>query len=218
MTKQRARKNYSPARLSEDQVKRGRDKWLDWHWFRDGDAEAPEVKVVSWQDPDVPANMIECGRLVRLQVRVPTKNPKHPRRERDHMIEFSRNVSDKSHLAYDPDHDNERLHLLLDKTARPAVRQRFWVENPMQSLSLNDLAVMAGGRHGKRDYPDIEVKPVGITTAVVYYTPKKDDGKSFYIHQLGELSHHYPILACDNTGRLWFAGGNYTCPRPGITD
>jgi hypothetical protein len=213
----RARANR-PLNLSDAQVRRGKDKWLDWHWFNDGDAEAPEVKVVRWEDPEVPSTLIECGRLVRLQVRVPSKNPKHPRREKDHMIEFSRIVSENSHLAYDPEHDNERLYLLLAKHARPAVKQRFWNDNPMQAMDLNDLAVLAGGRHGKRDYPEIEVKPIGITTAVVYYTPKKSDGQSYYIHQLGELSHYYPVLACDETGRLWLAGGQYTCPRPGIKD
>ena len=64
----------------------------------------------------------------------------------------------------------------------------------------------------------MKVKPVGVLTALVYFTHKQGDGPSYYIHQMGELSHHLPILAFDRHGRPWLAGGNYTCPTPGITD
>jgi hypothetical protein len=54
--------------------------------------------------------------------------------------------------------------------------------------------------------------------AVVYFTHKKDDGPSFYIHRMGEMTCYFPIIACDRQGRLWICGGNYTSPTPGITD
>jgi hypothetical protein len=67
------------------------------------------------------------------------------------------------------------------------------------------------------------VKPIGILTGLVYYTHKKGDEnpgnpRSYYIHKMGEMSKFYPILAGDAQGRLWLAGGNYSCPSPGITD
>jgi hypothetical protein len=88
-------------------------------------------------------------------------------------------------------------------------------------MELNQLASVAGGKHGKRaDYPMITVKPIGVLTALVYYTSKAGDSPppSYYIHQMAEISGWYPILAVDNSGRLWLAGGNYTVPTPGITD
>ena len=208
------------ARSNRTDADRGTRQYLDWHWFKPGEKGAPEVKVVTWKDPDVPASLIECGRLVRFHVRLPSHDsPKHPRRDRDTMIEFSRAVSDKSHLAFDPDHTRERLYCLIDASARPALKERFWSKNPISAMDLNDLAQFAGGKHGRDgDYPGVNVKPVGVVTAVCYRTTKKEDGDSYYIHKMGELTHHYPILACDFLGRLWLAGGSYTCPRPGITN
>jgi hypothetical protein len=215
-----ARNNKGAPKLSDAQKEQGRKAFYDWHWFQGSEQEAPEMKIVHVQDPDVPDMLVECGRLVRLHVRAPSRdNPKHPRRERDTMIEFSRAVSAASHVAYDPNHPDDRIYLLVSPKARQALADRFWDENPLRAMDLNELASLGGGRHGKRaDYPSVQVKPVGITTAVVYFTNKKEDGPSYYIHKLGELSHHYPILACDDLGRLWFAGGNYTAPTPGITD
>lgn len=135
------------------------------------------------------------------------------------MIEFSRSVSEGSHIAYDPDHPYERLYLLVPPGAQQTLSKRFWYENNFHPMNLNEIAMVAGGRHGRRqDYPDIMVKPVGVLTAVVYFTHKKGDGPSYYIHKVGELSGKFPFLCCDQIGRLWLAGGNYTSPSPGITD
>ena len=50
--------------------------------------------------------------------------------------------------------------------------------------------------------------------------PKSDYNKLWidYIHEFGEESGVRPHLAVDQDGRFWLLGGNYTCPRPGITD
>jgi hypothetical protein len=133
------------------------------------------------------------------------------------MIEFSREVSAGSHIAFDPNHPYERLYLLINPRVLPALRRRFWDENPSPAMPLGQLAALAGGRHGRGDdYLRIYVKPVGILTAIVYSTDKKRDGLSYYIHHMGEISHHYPVLAVDQTGRLWLAGGDYTSPNEGI--
>jgi hypothetical protein len=140
------------------------------------------------------------------------------------MIQFSKSMSANSHVTYDPDHPYERLYLLVNPQARPTLKARFWDENTMAARPLNDLALIAGGKHGKkRDYPDIDCKPIGVLTAIVYYTHKKgdenpDDPRSYYIHQVGEVSGSLPFLCADAKGRFWLAGGSTTAPTPGITD
>lgn len=207
--------------LEATELTKGAQRFNDWHWgINPG-------RVMDMDDADYPKMLIECGRLIRMHVRAPEPahtNSTHPRRKRDTMIELSRSTSNTSHLCFDPDHPEERLYLLLDSRASDAIGKRFWNENNAKPMDLNHLATIAGGKHGKRqDYPRIEVKPIGVLTAIVYYTHKKGDEnpgnpRSYYIHQVGELSHHYPILCCDDRGRLWLAGGNYTSPNPGITD
>jgi hypothetical protein len=210
------------VRLNAKELARGAQAFDDWHWG------VQPNKVIDWGDNDYPPMLIECGRLVRLHVRAPDGNTarsnRHPRRKRDTMIQLSRDVSSTSHIAYDPDHPDERLYLLVDPRASRTLAKRFWADNAMRPMPLAHLASIAGGRHGKRrDYPNVMVKPVGILTSLVYYTHKKGDEnpgnpRSYYIHQMGEMSKYYPILASDDKGRLWMAGGNYTCPSPGITD
>lgn len=203
--------------LTPDEIEKGAKRYEDWHWG------IGPAKVRDIGDEDYPEMLIECGRLIRLHLRLPTHAQKnegrHPRRQRDSMIEFSRNVSENSHVSFDPEHQHERLYLIVDPKAQGTLKRRLWDDNVLSPMELGQVAVLAGGRHGKgNDYPDLMVKPVGVITAVVYYTHKKDDGPSYYIHKMGELSHHFPILCCDERGRLWMAGGNYTTPNPGITD
>lgn len=197
--------------LDPSEIQRGAQAYEDWHWGEGA------TKVVDWNDDDMPPMLIECGRLIRLHVRAPSSD-RHPRRQRDAMIQLARSVSDTSHIAYDPEHPHERLYLLVNPKSRKALASRFWQQNMAPTMQLGQLARIAGGRHAREDYPDIMVKPVGVLTAVVYLTTKKGDGLSYYIHHMGEMSHHFPILAVDQQGRLWMAGGNYTTPTPGITD
>jgi len=214
-----SRGRYQPSieEVSKDKVsglKKGNKLYEDWHWG------IQPSQFIDWDDDDYPATLIECGRLARIHFRAPRPNRHvHPRRERDRMIEFSRAVANNSHLAYDPDHPDQRLYLLLDPSAAPTVVERFWRNNDMPAQSLGSLAVLTGGRHGKRpDYPNVMVKPVGLMTALVYHTHKKEDGPSYYIHKMAEESGKYPILGVDSLGRLWIAGGNYKAPVEGVTD
>jgi len=140
------------------------------------------------------------------------------------MIELSRSVSANSHIAFDPDHPYQRLYLLIPAKARETLKAQFWAKNNISPMLLGQAAELAGGRHGKmKDYPSVLVKPFGVCTACVYFTHKEgdenpNDPRSYYIHQMGELTKYFPLLCCDHQGRLWFAGGNYTSPTPGITD
>lgn len=212
----RRNRGYNPSIKIISRDPRGYDQqnaklYKSWHWGEES------AEVIEWDDPDVPETMIECGRLVRVHFRAPGRT--NPRRERDTMVEFARPVARRSYVAYDPAHPNERLCLLVAPSATPKLAERFFYENSAPALPLGQLALMVGGRHGKvDDYPNVTVKPIGVMTALVYHTHKAGDGPSYYIHKMGEESAHYPVLCCDSQGRLWIAGGNYTCPHPGITD
>jgi len=202
--------------IDPERVRQYAGAFRAWHWG------IPPQRVIDWNDPDMPRALIECGRLVRLHLRAPGSSL-NPRLGRDTMVEFSRSVSKDSHIAYDPNHPFDRLYLLIAPRARAVIRQRFWDENNARPLNLNLLAAAIGGKHAKRaDYPRLMVKPVGVLTAVVYRTWKKGDsdeqGGSYYIHRLGEVSGVFPALAADQSGRLWLAGGNCTSPTPGISD
>lgn len=206
--------------LSPTDLDVGRQAYTDWHW-----GITPTRRVIDWNDPDMPRMLIECGRLIRLHFRAPRSGgSRHPRRQRDTMIQLNRTLSDQSHIAFDPDHAADRLYLLLPPAATRKLKEKFWDANNMPAAPLGRLAAVAGGMHGKMGgYPNVMVKPIGICTAVVYYTHKKgdetgDQKHSYYIHQMAEVSGAFPFLCVDAKGRLWLAGGNTTAPNPGITD
>jgi len=224
----RAKRNFrAPKGLTPTQVAQGKRKAADWHWYPEDEFEN-QLEIVEWDDPDYPpGELIECGRLARLHFRAPDNSrDRHPRRKRDTTIALNMEMANQSHLAFDPNHADERLYLLMPAPVCIALKARFWGENTAPSRSLAEWATLAGGRHGKRahvspadgGYPQLMGKPVGILTAVVYWTNKEGDGPSFYIHRMGEVSCYLPILACDPQGRLWVCGGNYLAPTPGITD
>jgi hypothetical protein len=180
-----------------------------WHWGVEAD------EIVDWPDPDVPTTMIEIGRLWELHVK-PIGGGKKK------VLEVRDRSKNTSYSAFDPHHIAQRIYLL----SAPAVRadaKKLWAGYDVKPEPLVKWAKKAGGRHGKMtDYPDVLVKPVGVLTDLVYRTHKKgdddDERGSSYIHALGEDSGIHPILTVDAKGRFWVAGGNYTCPVPGITD
>ena len=208
------------GKLTPAQLKKGRKMAADWKWFAPKEFDN-QLKLVEWDDPDYPEGvLIECGNLARLHFRAPSMNEegRHPRRRRDTVITFSRPVARSSYLAFDPEHADDRLYMLVSPPACEFLAQRFWQDNTVAPKLLEEWAMLAGGRHSRGGYPNVMAKPIGVMTAVVYYTTKKDDGASFYIHRMGEMSCYFPILCCDQKGRLWVCGGNYKNPTPGITD
>ena len=183
-------------------------RYKKWHWG------IPSTHVVRWDDPDYPDELIEIGRLAELHFRRSARAPKQ-------ILNVAREHINKSHVAFDPAHKAQRIYVYTPTAVRRAALRTFW--NPKgERYDLRTLARMAGGRQATKDYPDVEVQPIGVLTHVTYFTHKKGDdddkGGSFYIHEFGEESGVRPILAIDAQGRFWLAGGNYTCPNPGITD
>ena len=225
----RARNNLSGT-VPAATLQRGKKAAADWHWFPENEFE-DKLTLIHWDDVNdvddsgnvmFPKNQIfiRCGNLARIHFRSPVakENRRHPRREKDTTITFNKTAVKDCHLVFDPDHPSNRLYMKLKGSVRGPLQQRFWNENTVQARPLREWAALAGGRHATADYPNVSAKPVGVMTAVVYFTHKKDDGPSFYIHRMGEMSCHFPILVCDATGQLWICGGNYLVPTPGITD
>ena len=186
------------------------DIYRKWHW-NVGHVVEKEV-----DDDDLPDRLIETGRLVEFHYR-PTSFSYNPKRK-DKIYKLNRKDSNNSHLAFDPDHPFERLYFVTAPSLQKKLKREFWQNSDWDGRKLNELAPVIGGKHGTKDYPDVEVKPLGIMTAVVYATEKGKDGYSFYIHKMGEESGIQPAIGVDSQGRLWLIAGNYTNPVPGITD
>lgn len=196
-----------------------------WHWGSDA------TTLIEWSDPDVLAKrLVEIGRLVELYVRGMDEGT----RVKGEMFAVPERLVPHNHVAFDPDHPSDRIYLLAETPLRRLLRRTYW--NPGgKTYSLGSVAVAAGGRHARgtkndydgNDYPDVAVQPVGILTHVTYLTEKVGDpgekrlgwdNANLYIHHMGEESGIQPVLCIDAEGRIWMAGGNYTCPTPGITD
>jgi hypothetical protein len=198
-------------RPTVSELQRGSQLYKQWHWGE------PAQRVIDGDDPDMPRMLIGIDQLVRLDFRAPNSR-RHPRRG-DTSIQFAKSNSRNSFATYDPNHPNHRIYLLINDRARKVLAERFWRQNSAPEIPLGYLAKTTGGRHATPgDYPRVKVKPIGVLTNIVYFTHKRGDGPSHYIHKLGEITHIYPILAADKKGRLWLAGGNYRAPTPGITD
>ena len=188
--------------------------YADWHWG------LPAGKIVTIDDPLYPDRLVECGRLHYLYVDIDGKPKKRPKKQtlkdpNGYEIEIEDRHKDSSFLGFDPDHPHQRLYIVLPRVEREAAKAAFW--DPGNATTLSALARKVGGRHARDDYPKLRVTPIGTLLFVVYHTAKKGDGESSYIHEMGEEGGIPPVLAVDSTGRLWIAGGSYTCPEPGIT-
>jgi hypothetical protein len=200
-----------------------------WHWG------VPPTQVVRWSDPDYPEAMIEIGRFAEFKaIPVGLRGAKVfpiPKRfwfEEDHTALAGdeartnpnpRRVGPMAHLTYDPDHASERIYVCLPDTLCADFAGLY---RKNATVALSDLAKHVGGRHGKkRDYPEVQVTPLGTLTAVTYFTRKKGDendgeNRSLYEHQMGEDGGIPPMIAADARGRLWLAGGSYSCMIPGV--
>ena len=183
-------------------------EYKKWHW---GDGHAVELE---WKDDRLPPILIECGRLTELHFRPLSRaNPKR----KDKILRLNKREANKSHVVYDPDHKHQRLYLLVAPEVRKQLKKEY--RNLSEdSLSLKELALLSEGKHATNDYPDVDVKPLGILTHIVYTTTKIPDGLSHYIHEMGEESGIQPILALSKEGEPFIAGGDYTVPVPGITN
>jgi hypothetical protein len=176
-------------------------RYIGAHWGNE------PGEIIRWQDPQVP-DCTQMGRLMELHVVTLDGEAG--------VLDFPAGC----HLAWDPGHSVDRLHLLCVGAHVGAVRAQ--VERAVAAgwalQTLGSLAKQAGGRHAEHPYPHLRALDLGEVTHVVYATDKAGDGPSEYIHAFGEESGIRPRLAADVEGRLWLVGGNYTVPDEGITD
>lgn len=206
------RKNRGPA-AQPDHIK----AFWNWKWYDRDDANPKDVKVFDIDDDDLPARLVGCGHLIAFRYRVPLSSNvrQNPSKEfRVHPPE-----QQNCFLFFDLDDKDQRLYPYLSDRARDEAAAVYYRQNPFAEISLPELARQTGGRQSRGvPYPRIMVKPIGVASAAVYEAEKRDDGKSLYIHRFGEESGIRPVLAIGNDGRVWLAGGDYTCPTPGITN
>ena len=205
----RRRKNFSAAGNRSSVNGSLRQMYTDWHWG----VEPKNLTEIN--DPDLPEELVETGRLVELHYRQPEQNPKR----KDKVYKLAKKNSNKTHLAFDPHHKYERLYIATnDKPTLKKFKKDLYTTSPYKDVDLGDMSLYVGGKHAMDDYPPIDARAVGILTSIVYACEKEGDGYSFYVHKMGEESGIQPILAASKDGRLWVVGGNYTSPIQGITD
>ena len=183
--------------------------YIDWHWG------TPHLEMRRINDIRLPTHLVECGRLVQLEVETPDFTS--PTGYKVHNLRIPKGDQENNHIAFDPDHPHQRLYIILDDKSRMNMRALF-NDLPYALTPLKFWAKVAGGKHASGGYPDIVVKPVGLLMTAGYGTNKLPDGPSWYKHLMGEESGTRPMLTVSKDGMLWLAGGDYTSPTPGITN
>jgi hypothetical protein len=183
--------------------------YVEWHWG------TKPTGIQRIDDPRLPTHLVECGRLVQLELEVPDSAA--ARGYSVQKLTIPPESQKSNHLVFDPDHPYHRLYIILDARTRREV-QNLFRQSPYAATPLPFWAKLAGGRHATGGYPKIDVKPLGIVHTQGYSTEKLPDGPSWYKHLAGEETGIRPVLCAAADGTLWFAGGDYTSPTPGITN
>lgn len=175
-----------------------------WHW---GEPGGKRIKI---KDSRFPPHLIEIGLLMELHLK-PLDGSAGKKKicvEEDDM--------NNNHAAFDMDHKAQRMYLVLSESSMRDAAKLFDRRSP--TYKLQEIAKSAGSRHGAmRDYPDVDVQPLGWLTGLCYFTHKRGDGPSGYIHEMGEEGGKPPVLCVSADGNLWLAGGSYSGPVAGVT-
>jgi len=203
------RRNLSSARRSTQKITPAAQKRLEriykrWHW-----GEMP-THVVDC-DPDFPPHLVEIGLLMELHLRPFGA-------DRDTVFAVREDDIPHSHVGFDVDHRHQRIYFQCSPALRDSGRDLYRMAES-DSMPLSRVAAELGeGHHANpRGYVRVNVKPLGHLAHLVYFTHKRGDGPSGYIHEMGEEGGVPPVLCVSSDGRFWLAGGSYTCPSPGIT-
>ena len=190
-----------------------------WKWWSPKDPNRPKMRAFRIDDPDLDANgekhLVQCGKLMQLRLRVP-----HSSGQGYKAAKFSLPpaLSRWCYLMFDVRDPSERLYSVLSDNAKRYLAEHMYATSPFRDVPLKQVAKWTGGRHAAGWYADVLVRPVGLGAAVMYEGDKRADGRSNYIHRFGEETGIRPMVCVDRTGRIWFAGGDYTCPTAGITN
>jgi hypothetical protein len=204
------RRNYSSAKRATQRISPAAQKKLEriykrWHW-----GEMPTHVVET--DDDLPEHLVEIGLLMEFHLRPFGA-------DRDVVLAVTEDDIPNSHVGFDADHRHQRIYFQCSPALRESGRD-LYRESEAKPMRLSRVAEELGeGHHAHaHGYVPVEVKPLGHLTHLTYFTHKKGDGPSGYIHEMGEEGGVPPILCVSRDGRFWLAGGSYTCPSPGITN
>lgn len=172
------------------------------HWG----VEADRVYEVR-DNPHLPRTLVEMGKLRGLRLKGMGE------------IEFT----GVSSLAYTQDRAT-RLYPVLSEKDRADVCglvQQDKIGNGSSWMHYADVAAHVGGRQAdfRSSLDRVTVMPLGVCTHVIYETEKQGDGRSRYIHKLGEERGGVePWLVITEDGFLLFAGGSYVVEHRGIVN
>lgn len=179
------------------------EAYSDFHWGFN-----PE-ELIHVDDPILP-DVVGIGHLIAL----------HVGERGESKLSFPQGSTQRgrSYIAYDPAHPCDRIHLIVPKADQRSAQALYRRAQRSLQRPLSEIAEEVGGRQARQPYPDLRGVDLGVVREVIYLTSKKGDGLSYYIHEFGEESGIRPHLVIDQDGRFTLVGGNYTCPKPGITD
>ena len=182
-----------------------------------GDGE--QTRAFSFVDADLDANgekhLVQCGKLMELRLRYPTQ---FGNGYASTTLSIPPGLANWCYLQFDRRDSEQRLYTILPEKAKRYIADTYYAACPFADAPLGQIAKWTGGRQAKGWYANVTVRPLGVASAVIYDGNKKTDGHSNYIHRFGEENGIRPVICVDATGRIWFAGGDYTCPTPGITN
>lgn len=191
-----------------------------WKWERHKDPNRSRLRAFRFDAPELDEGgekrLIPCGRLLQIRFRIPTNGDVDS--GKTSQFDLPSDVGQWSYLMFDNDDRRQPLYVVMDHRAKEHSKKLLWNPNPFPMVPLKQVAEQTGGLQAKGWCPNVRVKPVGISTAIIYFAAKVGDGFSNYIHRFGEESGIRPVLCVAQDGGLWFAGGDYTCPTAGITN
>ncbi len=191
-------RRLSPHEIPDDhRIEAAAEEYTNAHWGE------PSKRVYEVDDPYLPAVVVQMGLLRRLDIEAGDTH-------------YSIELAQPSSLVYSTD-EATRLYLVLsdkDRSDVCKIMPKLPHEGPAK---LNTIAKQVGGRQARFAHAGVDVYVLGTLTHVVYQTTKKGDGKSDYIHELGEDAGGIaPAICVDADGRLLLAGGSYVVEHRGI--
>lgn len=209
---------YHSLELSDVPVELVDDTYA-WKWWSLTDPSRPKLRAFSFVDADLDANgekhLVQCGKLMELRLRYPTQ---FGNGYASTTLSIPPGLANWCYLQFDRRDSEQRLYTILPEKAKRYIADTYYAACPFADAPLGQIAKWTGGRQAKGWYANVTVRPLGVASAVIYDGNKKTDGHSNYIHRFGEENGIRPVVCVDATGRIWFAGGDYTCPTPGITN
>jgi hypothetical protein len=199
------RRRSHTQRIAPAAQKRLEQVYKRWHW---GEAATHVVDC----DPDFPPHLVEIGLLLELHLR-PFDS------DRDTVFAVREDDIPHSHVGFDTDHKHQRIYIQCSPALRESGRDLYHLSEAKPMALASVAGELGEGHHAnpRSGYVKTSVKPLGHLTHITYFTHKRGDGPSGYIHEMGEEGGVPPILCVSRDGRFWLAGGSYTCPSPGIT-